>query len=31
MSEKEIAMIIDAWAQHPTARLFQDPVFDSLQ
>ncbi|QQS48319.1 MAG: amidohydrolase [Acidobacteriota bacterium] len=24
-------MIIDAWAQHPTARLFQDPVFDSLR
>ncbi len=24
-------MIIDAWAQHPTARVFQDPIFDSLR
>ncbi len=24
-------MIIDAWAQHPTARFSQDPVFDSLR
>ena len=24
-------MIIDAWAQHPTVRMFQDPVFDSLR
>ncbi|MGD0331625.1 MAG: amidohydrolase family protein [Xanthobacteraceae bacterium] len=24
-------MIIDAWAQHPTARHFQDPIFDSLR
>jgi predicted TIM-barrel fold metal-dependent hydrolase len=24
-------MIIDAWAQHPTARLIQDPIFDSLR
>lgn len=23
-------MIIDAWAQHPTVRFFQDPVFASL-
>ena len=24
-------MIIDAWAQHPTARHLQDPIFDSLR
>jgi hypothetical protein len=24
-------MIIDAWAQHPTARHIQDPIFDSLR
>ena len=24
-------MIIDAWAQHPTLRLAQDPIFDSLR
>ena len=24
-------MIIDAWAQHPTARHTQDPIFDSLR
>lgn len=24
-------MIIGAWAQHPTARRIQDPVFDSLR
>ena len=24
-------MIIDAWAQHPTAKQFQDPIFDSLR
>ena len=24
-------MIIDAWAQHPTLRLMQDPIFDSLR
>ena len=24
-------MIIDAWAQHPTARHLQDPMFDSLR
>jgi hypothetical protein len=24
-------MIIDAWAQHPTLRHLQDPVFDSLR
>jgi len=24
-------MIIDAWAQHPTARLSNDPIFDSLR
>lgn len=25
------AMIIDAWAQHPTLRQMQDPMFDSLR
>jgi hypothetical protein len=24
-------MIIDAWAQHPTLRHIQDPIFDSLR
>lgn len=24
-------MIIDAWAQHPTLRHSQDPIFDSLR
>ena len=24
-------MIIDAWAQHPTARQTHDPMFDSLR
>ena len=24
-------MIIDAWAQHPTLRQMQDPIFDSLR
>ena len=24
-------MIIDAWAQHPTLRHLQDPIFDSLR
>ena len=24
-------MIIDSWAQHPTLRLSQDPIFDSLR
>lgn len=24
-------MIIDAWAQHPTLRHGQDPIFDSLR
>ena len=24
-------MIVDAWAQHPTLRFSQDPVFDSLR
>ncbi|MEC9362937.1 MAG: amidohydrolase family protein [Pseudomonadota bacterium] len=25
------SMIIDAWAQHPTLRQMQDPIFDSLR
>lgn len=25
------ATIVDAWAQHPTLRLMQDPIFDSLR
>ena len=24
-------MIIDVWAQHPTLRHIQDPIFDSLR
>lgn len=24
-------MVIDAWAQHPTLRFSQDPIFDSLR
>jgi predicted TIM-barrel fold metal-dependent hydrolase len=31
MSEKESSMIIDAWAQQPTLRFAQDPVFASLR
>jgi uncharacterized protein len=29
--EESAAMIIDAWAQHPTLRHLRDPIFDSLR
>ena len=31
MNERDIPMIIDAWAQHPTMRQSLDPMFDSLR
>ncbi|WP_299948392.1 amidohydrolase family protein [uncultured Microbulbifer sp.] len=31
MHPQELPVIIDAWAQHPTLRHINDPVFDSLK
>ena len=31
MATQETAVIIDAWAQHPTLRHTQDPMFESLR